>query len=278
MNNVDLHCHSTVSDGLLAPRDLVRRAAANRVELVALTDHDHLGGLAEAREEAARLGIGFLEGVEISVSWEDLTIHVVGLGVDAANASLAQGLAEVRDGRGSRALQMGDSLAAIGIHGAYEGALRYVRNPALVSRTHFARWLVEQRYARDVANVFEHFLRRGKPGYVKHQWCSLEQAVDWIHAAGGLAVVAHPGRYRMSGSDRDRFLAAFRGLGGEAIEVVAGGHDQALIREFARVARKYGFAASRGSDFHGPGESAVDIGRAAPLPPDLEPVWERVSA
>jgi len=278
MNNFDLHCHSTVSDGLLSPRDLVRRAAANGVELLALTDHDHLGGLAEARNEAEALGVRFVNGVEVSVSWAGLTIHVVGLGVDAANVRLAQGLAGVRQGRDFRALQMGDSLAASGIRGAYEGALRYVSNPALVSRSHFARWLVEMRYARSVANVFEHYLLRGKPGYVEHQWSSLEQAVDWIHGACGVAVMAHPGRYRMSGSERDRLFNTFKALGGDAIEVVAGAHDQAAVREYARLARKFGFAASRASDFHGPGESAVDVGRATSLPPDLEPVWERLAA
>lgn len=278
MNNFDLHCHSTVSDGLLGPRDLVRRAAANGVELLALTDHDHLGGLAEAREEADALGVAFVNGVEVSVSWAGLTIHVVGLGVDAADSRLAQGLEGVRLGRDSRALQMADSLAASGIRGAYEGALRYVSNPALVSRSHFARWLVEMRYARSVANVFEHYLLRGKPGYVEHAWSSLDEAVDWIHGAGGVAVMAHPGRYRMSGSERDRLFNAFKALGGDAIEVVAGAHDHAAVREFARLARKYGFAASRASDFHGPGESAVDVGRAAFLPPDLEPIWERLAA
>jgi predicted metal-dependent phosphoesterase TrpH len=278
MTNVDLHCHSTVSDGLLAPRELVRRAAANGVDMLALTDHDHLGGLAEAREEADALGIRFVNGVEVSVSWGGLTIHVVGLGVDAANINLAQGLAAVRQGRDSRALRMADSLAASGIRGAYEGALRHVGNPSLVSRSHFARWLVEMRYARNVANVFEHYLLRGKPGYVEHQWCALEEAVGWIHAAGGVAVVAHPGRYRMSGRERDRMFTAFKALGGDAVEVVAGAHDHAAVREYARIARKYGLAASRASDFHGAGESAVDVGRAGPLPPDLEPVWERLAA
>lgn len=278
MTNVDLHCHSTISDGLLGPRELVRRAAANGVQMLALTDHDSLGGLAEARDEADELGIRFVNGVEVSVSWGGLTIHVVGLGVDAANIDLAQGLAAVRQGRDLRALRMADSLAASGIRGAYEGALRYVGNPALVSRSHFARWLVEKRYARNVANVFEHYLLRGKPGYVEHQWCALEEAVDWIHSAGGVAVVAHPGRYRMSGGERDRLFAAFKALRGDAVEVVAGAHDDAAVREYARVARKYGFAASRASDFHGAGESVVDVGRAAPLPPDLEPVWERLAA
>lgn len=278
MNNVDLHCHSTISDGLLAPCDLVRRAAANGVELLALTDHDDVSGLAEARREAEAIGIEFVDGVEISVSWAESSIHVVGLGFDPEDASLMQGLADVRGGRDRRALKMADSLAAIGIRGAYEGAMRYVGNPALVSRSHFARWLVEKRYARDVANVFEHFLRRGKPGYAPHQWCSLEQAVGWIHAAGGVAVVAHPGRYRMSDEDSARLFSAFKALGGEAIEVVAGAHDFSAVRKYANLARKYGFAASRASDFHGPGESPVDVGRAAQLPPDLEPVWERVAA
>lgn len=276
--NADLHCHSTVSDGLLAPRELVKRAAANGVELLSLTDHDHLGGLDEAREEARELGVRFLDGVEISVSWGELTIHIVGLGIDPGNAELREGLQRVRSGRDTRARRIADSLAAIGIHGAYEGALRYVGNPALVSRSHFARWLVERRYARDVSNVFEHYLARGKPGFVEHEWCTLPQAVAWIHGAGGVAVIAHPGRYRMSGSERDRLFTEFRALGGDAVEVVAGAHDHAAIREFAHVARKYGLAASRASDFHGPGESPVDIGRAAPLPPDLEPIWERLAA
>jgi predicted metal-dependent phosphoesterase TrpH len=278
MTNVDLHCHSTVSDGLLAPRELVRRAAANGAEVLALTDHDHLGGLADARDEAQALGIRFIDGVEISVSWGGLTIHIVGLGIDAADAALSAGLASVRDGRDSRAQRMAESLAAIGIRGAYEGALRYVGNPALISRSHFARWLVEKRYARDVSNVFEHYLARGKPGYVEHEWCSLAQAVGWIHGAGGVAVVAHPGRYRMSGTERDSFFSEFRALGGEAVEVVAGAHDAAAVRDYAHIARRYGLAASRASDFHGPGESVVDVGRAAPLPPDLEPVWERLAA
>lgn len=276
--NADLHCHSTVSDGLLAPRELVRRASANGVELLSLTDHDHLGGLDEARDEASALGLRFTDGVEISVSWSELTIHIVGLGIDARDPALREGLERVRSGRDTRARRIADALAAIGIHGAYEGALRYVGNPALVSRSHFARWLVEQRYARDVPNVFEHYLARGKPGFVEHEWCTLPQALAWIHGAGGVAVVAHPGRYRMSGAERDRLFTEFCALGGEAVEVVAGAHDHAAIREFAHIARKYGLAASRASDFHGPGESPVDIGRAAPLPPDLEPIWERLPA
>lgn len=274
--NVDLHCHSTVSDGLLAPADLVRRAHANGVQMMALTDHDELGGLAEAGAEAASLGIRFVNGVEISVSWQDQSVHIVGLGVDKACDVLQAGLAQVRGGRDSRARRISEGLAAIGIRGAYEGALKYVGNPALISRAHFARYLVEIGIARDMPTVFEHYLVRGKPGFVDHEWASLDDALGWIHAAGGIAVVAHPGRTRVSKRGMDELFDRFRDLGGQAIEVVSGSQCGAEALEFARVARRYGFLASRASDFHGPGESVVDIGRSERLPPDLKPVWERL--
>jgi predicted metal-dependent phosphoesterase TrpH len=271
--NPDLHCHSTISDGLLAPAAVVARAAANGVDLLALTDHDELDGLAEARAAAADVGIGFVNGVEISVSWGEQTLHIVGLAVDPDNPALSAGLAHVREGRDTRAVRMGDALAAIGIRGAYEGALKYVGNPALVSRSHFARYLVEVGAARDVKQVFDHYLVRGKPGYVEHEWASLDDALGWIHAAGGIAVVAHPGRYRLSRASLDEMFQRFKDLGGEAIEVVSGSHGREAALEFARVARRYGFLASRASDFHGPGESAVDLGKADVLPEDLTPVW-----
>jgi 3',5'-nucleoside bisphosphate phosphatase len=274
--NADLHCHSTVSDGLLTPAEVVRRAYTNKVDLLALTDHDELGGLAEARATADSLGLRFVTGSELSVSWADQVVHIVGLGVDAANSVLLEALARVRGGRCERALQMGEGLAKIGIRGAYEGALRYAANPALISRAHFARYLVEIRMARDVANVFDYYLVRGKPGFVEHEWASLEDALTWIHGAGGLAVIAHPGRTRLAKTDLTKLFDRFKDLGGEGIEVVSGTQngDQAL--EFARVARRYGFLASRASDFHGPGESAVDLGYAEFLPPDLKPVWDRL--
>lgn len=274
--NADLHCHSTASDGLLAPADLVARAVANGVDLLALTDHDELIGLAPAREAARLHGLNFVNGVEISVSWGDQTIHVVGLGIDPEESRLVAGLGAVRGGRDARAVEMGDALAAIGIGGVYEGALRYVGNPALVSRSHFARYLVEIGIARDVRNVFEHYLVKGKPGFVEHVWATLDQAVGWIHGAGGLAVIAHPGRYRLSRAEMDALLMRFRDLGGEAIEVVSGSHGHDATLEYARVARRYGFLASRASDFHGLGESTIDIGRAEALPPDLTPVWSKL--
>jgi len=274
--NADLHCHSTISDGLLAPAEVVARASRNRVDLLALTDHDELAGLAEAREAARAHGLAFVNGVEISVSWGEQTVHIVGLGVDPACIALADGLAEVRAGRDGRAARMGEALAAIGIRGAYEGALKYVGNPALVSRSHFARYLAEIGAARDVKSVFDHYLVRGKPGYVEHVWATLDDALGWIHAAGGLAVIAHPGRYRLSKRELDELFVRFRDLGGEAIEVVSGSHNRDATLEFARVARRYGFLASRASDFHGPGESSVDIGGSDPLPEDLTPVWSKL--
>lgn len=275
--NADLHCHSTVSDGLLAPFELVRRAQGNGVELLSLTDHDELGGLAEARATADEIGLRFVDGVEVSISWgDDQTVHIVGLAVDPTNAALLEGLQQVRSGRDSRAGRMAAELDKVGIHGAYEGALRHVGNPALISRSHFARYIVEQGHARDVKSVFEHWLAKGKPGYVGHAWATLEDALRWIVGAGGTAVIAHPGRYRLSQAERRELFAAFKDLGGRGIEVLSGAHKDDEVREFSRIAREFGFLASRGSDFHGPGESWIDLGRMPDLPEDLTPVWSRL--
>jgi len=275
--NADLHCHSTVSDGLLAPAAVVQRAHANGVELLALTDHDEIGGLPEARAEAAKLGMKFVDGVEISVSWgDDQTVHIVALGIDTAYAPLVEGLAQVRGGRDSRAVRMAAELDKVGIHGAYAGALKYAGNPALVSRSHFARYIVELGHAKDVKSVFDWWLAKGKPGYVSHPWATLEDALGWITGAGGIAVVAHPGRYRLSKAELREMLDAFKALGGRGIEVISGAHNAEMMQEFARVARQYGFLASRGSDFHGPGESYSDLGKVPNLPDDLTPVWSEL--
>lgn len=276
--NPDLHCHSTVSDGLLSPAALVERAQRNGVDLLALTDHDELGGLDEAAAAAAAAGIRFVTGVEISVSWgDDQTIHIVGLDFDHRLPLLVDGLARVRGGRDARARRMAAELARHGIDGAYAGALRHAGNPALVSRSHFARYIVERGWAPDVKTVFEYWLAKGKPGYVSHAWAALDEAVGWIRAAGGMAVIAHPCRYRLSSSERRALYGAFKACGGEGIEVVSGSHNEAEQREIAGVAREFGFLASRASDFHGPGESFIDLGRLATLPPDLPPVWQRWS-
>lgn len=272
--NADLHCHSTVSDGLLDPAAVVARAVANGVDLLALTDHDEIGGLDAAIAAARATGLRFVTGTEISVSWgDDQTVHIVGLNFDHRHPGLVAGLARVRGGRDARAGRMAAELAKVGIDGAYEGALKHAGNPALISRSHFARYIVERGFAPDVKTVFDHWLAKGKPGYVSHPWAELHEAIDWIIGAGGTAVIAHPGRYRLTGAERRRLYAAFKDLGGAAIEVVSGSHGADEVREFAGIAREFGFLASRASDFHGPGESWTDLGRMAQLPPDLKPVW-----
>ncbi len=274
--NFDFHCHSIVSDGLLSPEVVARRAAANQVDLWALTDHDDIGGLAEAKATAEEVGMAFVTGVEISIEWKGIPIHIVGLGFDAKDPALTGGLDELRSGRVERAKRMGDALAAVGIPGVYEGALCFVTNPSLISRAHFARYLVSIGIARDVPGVFQHYLAQGKPGYVDHRWATLEEAVRWINGAGGTAVVAHPGRYKMSGAQMRSFLDDFKDVGGRAIEVTCGSHSPDHVMHFARLARHYEFHASRGSDFHGPEESYVDLGKLPQLPEDLKPVWRLV--
>lgn len=270
----DLHCHSTHSDGLLPPAAVVARAAARGVDVLALTDHDELSGLTEAREAAAASGIAFVCGAEISVSWEGITVHVVGLGVDPGDPALVAGLDGVRSGRSARARRIADSLAAAGIGGAWDGAMRHVTAGKLVSRTHFARFLVETGRGRDVQDVFRRYLRRGKPGYVPHEWATLAQAVGWIRVAGGQAVIAHPGRYDVTATRMRRLLAEFREVGGEAIEVVSASHTPAQGIEFAGHAREFGLRGSCGSDWHGPGESWMDLGGTPPMPAGVVPVWK----
>ena len=274
MHNVDLHSHSTVSDGTLSPAALAARAKANGVDLWALTDHDELDGIAPARAAAARLGLAYVPGVEISVTWGGLTVHVVGLQIDETNAALANGLGATRSGRLGRAREMADQLAAVGIPGAYEGALRFVGNPDLIGRTHFARYIIERGVCSSVAAVFQKYLIEGKPGFVPHRWASLGEAVGWIRGAGGTAVVAHPGRYKFSPLAFDELFAQFKDLGGTAIEVMTGSHTVDQYAEYARVARHHGFRVSRGSDFHAPGESRVDLGTLPPCPPGVVPVWK----
>jgi predicted metal-dependent phosphoesterase TrpH len=272
--NADLHCHSTVSDGQLAPAEVAARAHAGGVTLWALTDHDQLGGQREARATAEALGMGYLGGVEISVTWAGRTVHIVGLNVDVENQELIDGLAETRSGRRARGEAIGEALAAVGIPDAYEGALQYVNDPAMISRTHFARCLVDRGYSESISDVFSKYLGDGKPGYVGHRWSKLTDAMKWIKAAGGEAVIAHPGRYDFSPVEFAAFFDEFIQLGGRAIEVVTGSHTPDQYREYAEVARRYGFYASRGSDFHAAGEGRIDLGQLPPLPADLKPVWE----
>ena len=273
MLNVDLHCHSTVSDGLLSPAEIATRAHRNGVDVWALTDHDEVSGVGQARDVARSLGMRHVGGVEVSVTWAGKTIHIVGLQIDETNPALVKGLFDTRNGREQRARQLGDMLAAVGIPNAYQGALTYVGNPDLISRTHFARYMVEYGYCRDISDVFKNYLVEGKPGFVEHGWATLGNAVQWIKGAGGVAVVAHPGRYDLTELQRGAFLDEFKQLGGTGIEVVTGSHTPDQFDEYAKVALRYGFLASRGSDFHGPGESAIELGALPPLAGNLTPVW-----
>lgn len=275
--NADLHCHSVVSDGTLTPEALAARARANGVDLWALTDHDEVGGQQRAAAAAHAQGMAYLTGAEISVTFANTTVHIVGLGFDAQDERLVQGLARTRGGRGERAQEMADQLAQVGIHGAYEGALRYVGNPELISRTHFARFLVEAGVCKDTSEVFRKYLIEGKPGFVPHRWASLGDAVRWITEAGGVAVIAHPARYRLSTNEEFALFSEFRQHGGQGVEVVTGSHSAAEAVSYAAMAQEFGLAASRGSDFHSPDESHTDLGTLPPLPGHLTPVWDLVA-
>lgn len=272
--HADLHCHSTFSDGTLTPSELAQRAGNCGVSLWALTDHDEIAGLPQAQMAAQQQGLDFLTGVEISVSFAHTTVHIVGLGFDAGNAALQQGLHSVRNSRGPRAQEMARGLQAAGIDGAYEGALKYVGNPALISRTHFARYLVEIGACKDTYEVFRHYLVEGKPGYVPQRWASLQEAVQWIVQAHGVAVIAHPARYNFTPTEEYAFFSSFKDYGGQAVEVVTGSHSPHEFPHYADLAQEFGLAASRGSDFHSPKESKVDLGALPADSPALTGVWQ----
>ena len=277
MINLDLHSHSTCSDGALAPENLVARAAQRGVEVLALTDHDDTGGLAAARNAALEHGITLIDGVEISVTWHGHTVHIVGLGIDPREVALQVGLAATRSGRNGRARLMAAALEKLGIPDSLEGAGRFAGNPSMLGRTHFARYLVQQGVVKDINTAFRRFLGDGKPGYVPHQWAILEDAVRWINGSGGVAVIAHPGRYPLDAAQMRALLAEFRDLGGAAIEVVSSSHRPHQYEEFAALARQFGLAASAGSDFHSPEESRHDLGSLPALPAGLTPVWDALN-
>jgi predicted metal-dependent phosphoesterase TrpH len=273
MLNVDLHCHSNRSDGTLSPAALAARAKENGVDLWAMTDHDEIRGIAEARAAAQALDLAFVPGVEISITWSNQTVHIVGLQIDETNTALVDGLAAMRGGREQRAREIAAQLDQAGIPDAFEGACKFVGNPDLISRTHFARYMVELGLGKDLSDVFSKYLGEGKPGYVPHRWTSLQQSLEWIRGAGGTAVIAHPGRYKFSELAFDALFTEFKDLGGTAIEVTTGSHSVDQYEQYAKVANKYGFLASRGSDFHGPGESRVDLGALPALPGNVRAIW-----
>jgi predicted metal-dependent phosphoesterase TrpH len=275
--NADLHCHSVVSDGTLTPEALAARAKANGVQLWALTDHDEIGGQERAIAAAKAEGMKYLTGVEISITFAGKTVHIVGLGFDHTNQALVQGLRNTRGGRAERAKEMSDGLAKVGIQGAFEGALQYAGNHELISRTHFARFLVETGVCKDTSEVFRKYLTENKPGFVPHRWASLENAVKWITGAGGVAVIAHPARYGFTANEEFALFTEFKQHGGRGVEVVTGSHSSADALQYAETALEFDLAASRGSDFHSPDESHTDLGTLPWLPGQLKPVWELLS-
>ena len=279
MLDYDLHCHSNISDGTLTPTEVVDRAFGRGVKVLALTDHDDTDGLDEARSAAQQHDMRFINGVEISVTWRKHTLHIVGLNIDPAYPALQDGLKYVRSGRGVRAQKMADELAKIGIGGVFQGALKLASNPNMIGRTHFARYLVEAGHCKDVKSVFNRYLATGKPGYVPHQWANLHDAISWIKGSGGVAVLAHPGRYMvgkhsMGKQTMHQLLGEFVESGGQALEVVTGSHTPEQYAEFSRYADEFKLFSSCGSDFHGPKESYRDLGCLPDLPLICRPVWE----
>lgn len=278
LTNADLHCHSVVSDGTLTPEALAQRAKANGVELWALTDHDELGGQERAMAAAHEVGLSYLTGVEISVTFLGITVHIVGLGMDHTHPALLAGLQATRGGREQRARDMSDDLARVGIKGVYEGALKYVGNPELISRSHFARYLVEIGVSKDTNDVFRKYITEGKPGFVPHRWAKLSDALSWITQSGGVAVIAHPGRYKLTPNEEFALFTEFKNHGGQAVEVMTGAHNASDYVKYAGYCQEFDLAASRGSDFHSPEESHTDLGKLPDLPGSVKPVWELLQA
>ncbi|MGC9239315.1 MAG: PHP domain-containing protein [Acidithiobacillus sp.] len=274
-SRVDLHMHSTFSDGSLPVDELVARVAAAGVEVMALTDHDNTAGVALAAKEAQRHGLRLIPGVEISSVWEEQGIHIVGLAMDIEHPALQRGLERIVQLRDQRALEIAERLQQQGIAGAWDGA-RAIAGSPLVGRAHFAQWLVQAGHCKDSQDAFQRYLGRGKPAYVPSDWIPMAEAVGWIRAAGGEAVLAHPGRYKLSGARLKRLLEDFRAVGGAGLEVCSGSQAAADREHLGRLAIRLGMAGSVGSDFHGPKLGHAEIGQLLPLPDGVETIWDRL--
>jgi len=268
----DLHSHSIASDGTLTATQLVRRAHEQGVDVLALTDHDTTEGLAEAAVEAEKCGLRLINGVEISVTWARQTVHILGLNIDPGMRELDEGLRSLRAFRQWRAEEIGRRLGKAGVIGAYEGA-RKLALGEIVSRAHFARYLQAQGYASSMRDAFRRFLQNKKPGYVSGKWTDLETAVSWITASGGQAVIAHPARYRMTNTKLKALIGEFRDCGGKGIEVVSGSYSRDDCKFIARLACEFELLGSRGSDYHGPENTWIELGKLAALPPEVTPIW-----
>jgi predicted metal-dependent phosphoesterase TrpH len=271
---IDLHMHSTASDGRLTPVELVDQVAAAGVTLMALTDHDTLAGLDQARQAAGQAGVGFVPGIELSARWARGVVHIVGLGIDPANPVLVDGVGAQQSRRHQRAERIGERLVQRGFDGIVE-RVNQVVGAGVPGRAHFARDLLEQGHVSTMQEAFDRYLKRGRPGYAPVDWASIEQVVEWIHAAGGVAVFAHPLRYDLSRGALRAAIQAFVAAGGDAIEVSNGGGGRDDVPAAAALARRFGLEASMGSDFHDPAFPWIRIGALAPVPGDLAVVWRR---
>jgi len=269
---VDLHLHSTASDGVLDPAALVAHVAACGVGLMALTDHDTVAGVEAAANAARSAGIGFVAGVEVSARWRGRTIHVLGLAVDSTDSRLAAGLASQQALREQRAERIAARLDAAGAPGS--AALASIRAAgSLPTRTHFARALVAAGVSADAGAAFERWLGRGRPGSVPSEWPELHETTSWILAAGGEAAIAHPLRYLLSGGARRELCTEFRAAGGHGVEVVTGSAGPAQREQAISLAVRCGLEGSVGSDFHDPAVPWNPPGRLAKLPDSIRPIW-----
>lgn len=269
----DLHCHSTASDGSLTPTEVILRAKQQGVTALSLTDHDTINGQAEAAKAAALNKINYIPGIELSTTWENKCFHIVGLNIDPDNTVLNTGIKDLQMLRAERAKKIALKLQKKRIPDAYEAVIK-AANGGMVTRAHFANFLLAQKYVSTLQEAFDRYLGAGKPAFVSTIWADLEAAVSWINQAGGIAVVAHPMRYRMTASWMKRFLTYFTQVGGQGIEVVTGRSTPDEIRRTMIYASQYNLVASQGSDFHTPDNKWVELGRLAPLPENIKPVWE----
>ncbi|MFL6622600.1 MAG: PHP domain-containing protein [Sulfurifustis sp.] len=268
----DLHTHTLWSDGTLSPADLVARAQASGVAVLALTDHDVTGGIAEGYAAATQAGVRLIPGVEISVTWQGETVHVLGLCIRPEHEPLQQGLARLREFRDWRAEEIGRRLRKKNIEGAYDYARGIARGP-IISRTHFARFLVARGYVSTMGQAFKQYLARGRAAHVPEQWAKLDEVVGWVRGAGGLAVIAHPTRYPFGYGKLRRLLQEFKESGGAGVEVSSGMQRPGDGETIARLAVELDLLGSAGSDFHGPEQQWLEVGKLAPVAPPVVPVW-----
>ncbi|MEM6639181.1 MAG: PHP domain-containing protein [Pseudomonadota bacterium] len=268
---IDLHTHTTCSDGALTPTELARRAVAKGVTTLAVTDHDTVAAWSELAS-FKHADLACVCGIELSSHWGPLDVHVVGLNVDPSNVTLLAGIASQRDARDTRARRIAHKLKRRRIPDPLAGAMRYAQG-AVIGRPHFAQHLVACGAVPDVAAAFKRYLGKGKPAAVRTDWPALQTVITWIHAAGGKAVLAHPLKYRVTSSRRRQLIKAFRDAGGDAMEVISGVQRPDATSHASRLCTEFGLLASLGSDFHRPSQSWNDLGHGLVLPGGLRPVW-----